>query len=119
MKQWITRQWGRYELTSTKMQRFVAMIGTASMIATAIALGASVTLLFILTVGFCCLMGIAYILDKVGFQHGSYEEIFDQQQKTLYHRKVKLNAAEIATCVQMSPEDLKRALEEARRALRL
>jgi len=118
MIQWITRQYSRFDLALTKLSRPLVAINTLSNLAVAVVVG-----LFIFgTLAIFAFVGIAvlgYGLHKSGFFMETVNEAFDQQQKILYHRQVRLNASEIATCLQMSPEDLERCLEEARGALRL
>ena len=115
---WVSRQFSRFDLALVKMSRPLVAINTISNLAVAVVVG-----LFIFGTlaifAFACIAVHGYGLHKYGFFMETVNEAFDQQQKILYHRQVRLNASEIATCLQMSPEDLKRYLEEARRALRL
>lgn len=118
MIQWITRQYSRFDLALSKLSRPLSAINTLSNLAVAVVVG-----LFVFgSLAILAFAGIAvlgYGLHKSGFFMGTVNEAFDQQQKILYHRQIQLTAAEIATCIRMSPEDLERHLEKARGALRL
>ena len=74
--QWASRQFSRYDLTVTKMQKLLGLITASGMVATAIALGASLILILLLLFGFGTIMTLAYILDKVGFQKATAEELW-------------------------------------------
>lgn len=89
---WAGRQWSRFDLTVTKLQKFVSLIGSASMLATAIALGAEFVVLILLIIGVSALMLVSVVLDKVGFQRSTFEETFDQQTKMLWWNQVNVLA---------------------------
>lgn len=102
---WFGKQWSRYDLTATKLQKFVSMIGSASMIATAIALGAEFLLLALLLLGFGGLMIVAVILDKVGFQARALEANFDQQSRDLWWNQVNVLAILYNNYAEMEYDD--------------
>lgn len=81
------------------------MIGSASMIATAIALGAEFLLLALLLLGFGGLMIVAVILDKVGFQARALEANFDQQSRDLWWNQVNVLAILYNNYAEMEYDD--------------
>lgn len=115
---WLSRQYSRFDLALIKMSRPLVAINTLSNLSVALVIGFFLFGVLGL-VGFFVILGLGYVLHKTGFFMETVTETFDQQQKILYHKQVKLNAAVIATCLQMSEEELKQFLKEAMEGLRL
>ena len=117
--QWASRQFSRYDLTITKIQKLFGLITAASVLATAIALGASLILIFLLLIGFGAIMALAYILDKVGFQKTTAEELWNQQLSGLWWNQVNVLAILYAEYASMSSEERAKKLEEFLKRLRI
>lgn len=87
---WVSKQFSRYDLTATKLQKLLYLITASSMSATAIALGATSILAIFLIIGFVTIMVVAYILDRIGFQRATAEELWTQQLSNLWWNQINV-----------------------------
>lgn len=115
--QWAGRQYSRYDLTITKIQKVISLVGTASMLAMAITLGASFILVLILIAGFSGVMVIAFILDKTGFQKATAEEIWEATMSRLWWNQINVLAILYNEYGNMTQEERQEKFMEFTRAL--
>jgi len=114
---WGSRQFSRYDLTITKVQKVLGLITASGMVATAVALGATLILMCLLALGFGAIMILAYILDKIGFQKATAEEIWGATTSRLWWNQVNVLAILYNEYGNMSQEERQEKLTEFVREL--
>jgi len=117
--QWASRQFSRYDLTITKIQKLLGLITASGMVATAIALGATLILVCLLVLGFGVIMILAYILDKIGFQKATAEEIWGATTSRLWWNQINVLAILYNEYGNMSEEERQKKFAEFMCELRI
>lgn len=109
--QWASKQFSRYDLTITKIQKLLGLITASSVLATAIALGASGILIVLLLIASGVIMFLAYGLDKTGFQKATAEEVWQQTTSYLWWNQINTLALLYNIYGELSPEEQQEKLE--------
>ena len=109
--QWASKQFSRYDLTITKIQKLLGLITASSVLATAIALGASGILIVLLLIASGIIMFLAYGLDKTGFQKATAEEVWQQTTSNLWWNQINTLALLYNIYGELSPEERQERLE--------
>lgn len=115
---WASRQFSRFDLALTKLSRPLVALNTISNLSVALVVGVLV-FGFLFLVGFLGLVVLGYGLHRSGFLMQTTIETFDQQQKELYRMNTRYFSAYMAKCMTMTPEELEKEFQEAKRDLRL